>query len=356
MPSVRCLPPPQYTDDEKRALVDYLLALKKTHLRDFFRGVELPTSGTKPELRERIEHALDEGLITHEQVVTFLDILALWGKQHVYLYSGPHGDLRNWKDPELLQQHLKQHRVGKYFNARLPLVLPDQLTLSSITHLDDKVRITAVQKKLYAERAPEHDAAKRTDAGPPIELRAYAQHVARALVTFEWDLSANTAVLQITQLHGDRVYEQVAKEFCHLVGAWLDIEKAFAPVDIRGAIRTLHESEAAGRAEARSHGIQYRSLRGRRLSAHSPSPRDSVIGEPDIDNAMNGIRKNGVGHLGNFYWLPSANGAGAPNPLSGEVHVILVADKSRINFPTPNSEDVVRYVLHRVRALGAKAP
>jgi hypothetical protein len=356
MLSIKSLPAPEYSDEDKHVLIDFLLALKKTHLRDFFRAVELPSSGTKPELRERIEHALDEGIVTHEQVVTFLDVLALWGKQHVYLYSGPRGDLRPWKDPELLQQHLKQHRVGKYFNARLPLVLPDQLTLSSITHLDGKVRITAVQKKIYAERAPEHDAAKDTEAGPPIELRAYVQHVARAIVTFEWDLSANTAVLQITQLHGDRVYEQVAKEFCRLVGAWLDIERAFALVDIRGAIRALHESEAAGRAEARSHGIQYRSLRGRRLSAHSPSPRDSVIGEPDIDNAMNGIRKNGVGHLGNFYWLPSANGAGVSNPLSGEVHVILVADKSRINFPTPNSEDVVRYVLHRVRAIGANAP
>jgi hypothetical protein len=42
MPSVRSLPTPQYTDDEKRALVDYLLSLKKVHLQDFFRALNLP--------------------------------------------------------------------------------------------------------------------------------------------------------------------------------------------------------------------------------------------------------------------------------------------------------------------------
>ena len=36
MTSIRTLPPPEYTNDEKLLLIDFLLALKKTHLRDFF--------------------------------------------------------------------------------------------------------------------------------------------------------------------------------------------------------------------------------------------------------------------------------------------------------------------------------
>lgn len=68
--------------------------------------------------------------------------------------------------------------------------------------------------------------------------------------------------------------------------------------------RKLHEIEGKGEAEARSHGIQYQSPGGRRDAAHSPSPRHSVLGEAFIDNAMDNVRKDGVGHLGNFYWLP----------------------------------------------------
>jgi hypothetical protein len=65
---------------------------------------------------------------------------------------------------------------------------------------------------------------------------------------------------------------------------------------------------------------------------------------------MDSVRKNGIGHLGNFYWLARKMKSDA-NPLSGEVHVIIVGAGSRINFTTPNTEDVVRYVLDRVRAL-----
>jgi hypothetical protein len=65
---------------------------------------------------------------------------------------------------------------------------------------------------------------------------------------------------------------------------------------------------------------------------------------------MDGVRKNGVGHLGNFYWLSGVKPGPAVNPLTHEVHVIIVGANSRINFATPNTEDVVRYVLQRVRA------
>lgn len=351
MASIRLLEPPEYTEEEKNALVDFLLALKKTHIQDFFRGIELPRSGTKAELRESLQEALNEGHVTHEQVVDFLDAVAPWGKQHVFLYTGPRSGLQSWKDPDLLLQHLKRHRVGKYFNARLPLILPERLTLSSITHSNQILRITAVQKRGYAERVPEYDDQKETDDGTAITLKAYIDHVSRTLVAFEWNLTSNTAMLQITQLHGDRLYEQVAKEFFELVGNWLDIEKAFVLVDIRNAIRRLHELEEKGRGEARSHGIDYRTLGNRTLAARSPSRRDSVLGEPVVDGAMAGMRREGVGHFGNFYWLANKNPGVVANPLDADVHVILVGGKSRINFPTPNTEGVVRYVLHRVRAL-----
>jgi len=347
---IKLLHPPDYTAEERQALIDFVLALKKTYIQDFLKRVELPTSGTKSDLRERLHEALEEGRLGYEQLVDFLDSVVPWGKQHVFLYTGPRSDLRSWKAPDQLLDRLKHHRLGKLFNARLPLILPDKLTLSSITHADGKLRVTAVQKREYTERAPEHDEQKETEKGERIMLKAYMHHLSRTLVAFEWDLDANTAMLQITQLHRDTLYEEVAAEFFGLVGSWLDIG-LFGTVDVRRAIRRLHELEANGQAEARSHGIHYRTLQGRRLSAHSPSPHDSVLGEAVIDQAMDSVGKSGVGHLGNFYWLADTRPGPVPNPLSSDVHVIIVGDKSRINFPTPNTEDVVRYVLHRVRAL-----
>lgn len=350
MTSIKMLHPPDYTEEERQALIDFVLALRKSHIQDFLARVELPKSGTKSDLRERLQEALNEGHLVYEEMVDFLDAVVPWGKQHVFLYTGPRGDLRAWKDPNLVLQRLKQHRLGNLFNARLPLILPDKLTLSSITHVNGKLRVTGVQRRDYTERTPERDEEKQTETGERIILKAYMRHLSRTLVAFEWNLDANTAMLQITQLPSDALYDKVATEFFKLVGSWLDIQ-IFGAVDVRRAIRGLHELEGNGKAETRSHGIHYRTVLGRRLSAHSPSPHDSVLGEAVIDQAMDNVGKNGVGHLGNFYWLAGKNPGPVSNPLKGDVHMIIVGDKSRINFPTPNTEDVVRYVLHRVRAL-----
>ena len=351
MESTTLLQPPEYTEEEQGALLDFVLALKKPQIQDFLKGVELPKSGTKPALRERLQGALDAGDATYEQVVDFLDSVAPWGKQHVFLYTGPRGDMGLWKDPDHVLKHLKASRVERFFNARLPLILPEELTLSSIAHTRKILRATAVQKREYTERRPEHDDEKEGENDEIITLKAYAHYSSRTLVAFEWDLDANTAMLQITQLHRDALYEEVAKEFLGLVSGWLDIENMFGLLDIRKVIRSLHELERNGHPEARSHRMEYRTLRGRRLSANSPSPQDSVLGEAEIDNPMDSMRKKGVPHLGNFYWLAGTNTGPATNPLNGEVRTIIVGSKLRINFPTPNTEDMVRYVLHRVRAL-----
>jgi hypothetical protein len=351
MDSIKLLVPSDYSDEEKQALVDFVLALRKSHIQGFLKQAELPKSGTKEDLRERLQEALDGGDLTYERLVDFLDSVSPWGKQHVFLYHGPRNDVQAWKDPDHVERLLKQHRLGKLFNAKLPLILPEKLTLSSVTHSDGKLRVTAVQKREYTERTPEHDEEKEAASGERITLKAYTHHLTRTLVAFEWDLNANVAMLQITQLQEDGDYEKLAEQFTQLVKPWLDI-KQFTGVDLRPVIRKLHEIEKGGTAEARSHGIDYRSLQGRRVSARSPNPRASVLGEAFIDDAMDSVRKNSVGHLGNFYWLAKVSPGPAVNPLTGDVHVIIVGAKSRVNFPTPNAEDVVRYVLHRMRTLG----
>jgi len=350
MEPIKLLAPPDYSAEERQTLIDFVLALRKSSIQDFLKQVELPKSGTKQDLRERLVEALDAGALTHERLVIFLDSVACWGKQHVFLYQGSRSDMQAWRDPAHTLRLLQEHHLGELFNARLPLILPDKLTLSSVEHTDGRLRVTAIQKREYAERTPEHDEVKATEGGERISLRAYVHHITRMLAAFEWDLNANVAFLQITQLQRDGDYEEVAGHFSQLVSPWLDTQQ-FAAVNLRLAIHKLHEIEGIGQAEARSHGIDYRSMRGRRVSARSPGPRHSVLGEAFIDDAMDSVRKNGVGHLGNFYWLAGVKPGPAANPLTDEVHVIIVGGKSRVNFPTPNTEEVVRYVLHRVRAL-----
>jgi hypothetical protein len=347
--SIKMLQPPEFTDDEQAQLVTDLLALKKAQIGDFLVRVGLPKSGTKEQIRSRVEDALGDSTISLARLVQFLDEVIPWGKQHVLLYKGPRTSIANWKKTDCVAELLKRHRLGKYLNASLPLALPEKMTVSSIYHDAGRLRITAIKKREWWERDPDYDETKVTAEGDDVQLRAFVHRVTRGLVAFEWDLNGNIAMLQISQLPTGFRYENVAQEFFDLIAAWLDINR-FSTVDLRPAIKKLHELEETGNGETRSHGINYRTLQGRRFEGKSASPADPLLGETVIDAALGAVRNAGVGHLGNFYWLPSAATNPVVNPLDGEVHVMIVGSQNRINFPTPNGEQTIRYVLSRIRS------
>lgn len=345
---VRILKAPGLTDEERAQLIADLLVLKKPQIQEFLEQRGVPKSGTKAEIRERIEEAIARGELAPSSIVQFLDEVTPWGKQHVYLYDGPANSIAEWRDRDWVQSHLKRHRLGKYLNASLPLALPEKMKLSSILHTVGRVRITAVKKRVWPERQPALDESKWGDGGESVELRAFVHRVTRSVVTFEWDLRANTAFLQISQLPGSVRYEDVAAEFFAMIKDWLDGSR-FSIVDLRPRIQRLHEIEERGGGETRSHSINYRTLEGRRLEGTSASPGDPLLGEPLIDAALAAVRRSGVGHLGNFYWLPTGASDSIACPLESEVHVIIVGFHNRVSFPTPNGEQVIRYVLSRIR-------
>lgn len=348
VPGVRILKAPVLTDEEQAQLIADLLVLKKPQIQHFLEQCGIPKSGTKAEIRERIERAIARGELLSNRIVQFLDEVTPWGKQHVYLYDGPSNSIAEWRNRDWVQSHLKRHRLGKYLNASLPLALPEKMKISSILHTTGRLRVTAVKRRDWWERDPTYDSSMRTDGGEDVALRGYIHRVTRSLIGFEWDLRANTAFLQVSQLPAGIRYEEVAAEFFALIKDWLDVSR-FSIVDLRPRIQRLHEIEERGGGETRSHSINYRTLEGRRLEGTSASPGDPLLGEPLIDAALAAVRRSGVGHLGNFYWLPTGASDSIACPLETEAHVIIVGFHNRISFPTPSGEQVIRYVLSRIR-------
>ena len=343
------LRPPRYSDEEIELIVGELLTLKKTQIAEFLQTVELPTSGTKETLRARIESHLTDGSLSPSAIVQFLDVVTPWGKQHVFLYRGPKSRIDNWRKEKWLEALLEKHQLGKYLNAQIPVGVPKSLKLSSIEHDSNRLRITAIKKREGWDRDREYDDASETEEGEAIELRAFVRRVTRGLVAFEWDLTANMAFLQISQLPTGIQYDDVANEFFDLISPWLDI-RLFSMVDLRQTIKSIHKGEETKSGEVRSHGIDYKSLKGRKIHVSSGATDVSVLGEEPIDGTLRHLRESGVGHLGNFYWLPGFVANPVVNPLTDEIHAIVVGARKRINFPTPNTEPIIRYVLSRIRS------
>ncbi len=344
------LQPPEYTAEEKEKIIQYFMKLKGDLIRQFLEKHELLKSGIKSQLRLRILEHLDNGTLEYKDLVNFLDDVSPWEKQHVILLNGSETELRKWRHNTNIQSILIKSRFSRYWNARLPLILPKQISLSSIVYNEEfrELKIYAVERRDYLERFEDFDASDERD-GKEVELRAYVKHVYRGVYTFKWNLISNTSTIQISQLPSGDKYEEAYEKFAGLINPLVNIEH-FSKLDLRSVIKKLHELEDSGPKETRSHVIGYHTIDGKSLSAASATPYDSLLGERVFDQALRSVRDIGVGHIGNFYWLPSSINSNNNNPLIGEIHTIIVGNKSRINFTTPNRKEDVEYVLSRVRA------
>jgi len=345
---------PSYTAQESDLILNSLMSLRKEKIQQLLESHGLKGSGTKANQRETLLKALSDGKLREPQIVAYLDAIEPWGKQHVFLYDGPHYDISNWRNEEWLRERLRGIGLEGYLGTHLPLALPEKLTLSSIEHTPTSLRITAVERREGALREPELDKREEVEDSEII-YKAYIYKIVRGFTAFEWDLTSNQAFLQVTQLPSGQRYDEAATRFFELVAGILRTDD-FTQIDLRHVIKRLHELEESGTPETRSHGMGYKTLQGRTLTGRSSSGSGALLGESVIDDAMASIRKVGVGHLGNVYWLPGGADSQTPNPLEDEVHVELIGEFNRVNFMTPSNEKVIRYVLQRIRTLGNQEP
>jgi|694.fasta_scaffold02038_18 hypothetical protein len=333
--------------EENQILLEFA-ALTTGQRADFMEAHGLPKSlSKKSDLMARIQEELTKGSISIDQIVAHLDRVVPWGKQHVYLFDGPDISLKSWKKREWLEQHLKEEAPAFHLLLKKPasIGLPTQWAPASIT-LSEKpatLRVSLVRRREWWDAAPELNEQGVTAEGEAVEYRAFIKRFVRNFVAFEWNLDTNQAMLQISQLPREDLYESVRQEFESQVDPWLPA-RSFRIVPLRNAIRKLLEEEQKGKGKTRTQEYDLQSNLGRSVVARSIDPKVSVFGERTLDDFLVAFSKNGVQRGGNFFWLPSQG-----SPLDDELRVYLVGSKNRINFTSPSSEPVVRYVLGEIR-------
>jgi len=333
----------RYSDEEKQKIVDDFIDLSNEQIKGFLRQRELPVTGTKEIFRALLQEKLEREHLSYTELVAYLDQISPWGKQHVFLLKGFSQLARPFRDRAWVETRLKEHGLRDRLNAPLRLILPEQLTVSEISYRPELLRVIAIARRDEWSREHDYDRYEVIE-GRQVEFRAYSHHVDRGLIIFEWDLIHNTAALRISQLPSGGDYEEEFSAFARLTSKWLNLHM-FEKLDIRRAIRSLHELAEKGEPEARPQAIDYRTFGGRVFSGRSATSETSVLGEVVIDSAMKNLRDLGTGQLGNFYWLPTACGA-----VHKERHVFLNGPAHRINFTTANDEKSLRHVLDRIRA------
>lgn len=341
----------EITNDETDALLSHVLSLRRDFINHLLRG-KVPFSGRrKAELRGQLKQALEEGLLTVEDVLRFLAENEPAGKQHVFLYRVGRQINEAWLDSDSVRQAIEGTEHGELLDAELPVAMPEALTLSSIRLAGQEVEITAVEARRYTEHLEDLDRPEELDDGTEVEWRAYAQRVGRSTARLRWHLGTRTAELHITQATERgavrNYYDEVAERFAQQVSPFLDFS-GFQPINMHKVLHELGRLEQSGNPITRSRESSFESPGGSHVRARSSSRSTSVYGEQVVRQALGPVDTPTSGQGGNLYWLKDAAGDGS---LQEDLHTVVVASDSRIHFMRPSSIEAIAYVLGQVRSL-----
>jgi hypothetical protein len=332
-----------FSDEERQHLHKAFLALTNEQIRMLLRDADVrPIGDSKADFDRNLRAAITNGRVTYSNIVEWLDRFDPWRRQQVFLFGGREQGVGPWADQRFVRNCLVGHEQEACFNTRVPVVLPNDLKVSSIRHRNDGLQIIAYIRREHRIRTQERDKFEVLENGDRIVYHAFHEFVVRTAVIFEWDFVANTAVIRITQLPSRENYEDVRDIFISALRGWFQVVDEFPLLDLRRAIGALHRHEAGGGREVQAYQMAYSTAGGRQVQGRGGSGHQPFLGEHSSDIALQAVRDAGVGRNGNFHWLPTG-------VLESRVHVFINAYANRVRFYVDLDEEKIRYVLGRIR-------
>jgi hypothetical protein len=317
-------------------LLDCALAHKAENLRAFLEQVDLPRSGTKDVLRERLLAYLNQEPKNTVVLTEFLNRIEGWGNQHVYLYTAPSELSKRWRSGEYVEGLLRRNRVLSILNRPRPVVLPLSPTLSSIQWTPQRVRFIWNEKREWLERREDADT---ETVAVNLVFHAWERKDARGTLAFDWDLQSAEAMLMIQRLPSGTHYSRVRDEMVRWLSSFVDLS-AFEVVRVSSAIKPILES-----GEVRERRTRWETTQGGKATFTSPGLDKDIRADATLRAMEAAGRGNIQGSMGNMYWLVRDG-----STLDHEFHTFLHRKDQRLAIMGEKIEEEVRYVIGRIRA------
>jgi hypothetical protein len=345
--------PTDFTDADLDELVSHAMSLRKDFLQDLLGAANVSRADRdrpKAELRILLRELINTDQLPVARVVRFLDEQEPGGKQHVFMLRPPKAYNDAFKDIASVHRRLARRTgVKDLLGAELPLVMPEDLTLSSVRLADGMIEVVGVEARRYFERDERYDEDATSEDGLPIELRAYVERVARSTVVLRWNVTERHAGLHITQATSRGLsrnhYRDVRDRFAQVVSPWLDLDE-FKNVNLRKVIHKLQQREQTATPWTRSRRGRWETDDGSEVEATSSSVDASLFTDRRVKAAVGQVSDADSGSSGNMYWLSRVD-----NPLHEPLHITIVASDSRIHFMLPSNPEAVGHVLQQIRRL-----
>lgn len=310
------------------SILNVLFENNKEFIVAFLKNYDLPSNGTKDELKAEIKKQIATKIINPEDIVAYVNKIEGWGNQRIYLFKIQQSVNTIWKDQEQVTEILKKNRCLGLLNAERPLVYPGELSLSVIEWTPTNVKFVWIVKVDYDERVEDEDS---WDEDRNLEFRAYRPRIQRGVVSLDWNLVSGQAMLMIQRMPTETIHKDVLADTWKQICKFIDSDM-FKQIKLGKVIEHLEKDN-----DVRVRRGITEAANGLRADYRSKSKKHDAKTLSNYKKSKQALGKS-FGYFGNFYWKVN-------DEISKEIHTNLYSKNNSILIFSQHPESEVRHVI-----------
>jgi hypothetical protein len=165
----------------RKLIEDVILVQKNVYIRKLLHDHHVFAGNTKAQFKDRLNDAIEDGIVTLDHLKSWIDETEGWGDEHVYLYRVNKDLCKNLE--ATAKARIKRTSLAALWNAAPGMAFTGKRKLSSVAFIDGELRFVWHRGAMLEERAPAKDIEPREEVdGETYSYKAY-HHFGERTVT-----------------------------------------------------------------------------------------------------------------------------------------------------------------------------
>lgn len=329
-------------NDDAEKIIHQLAEHKLDYSRELLSKHELPKSGSKEKIRERLTKALEDGKFEKETLFTLLEELDLWGKQRLRLRKIAPELLNDFRNVESIKSKVIDAELGDIFDGKVALEPTEELTPMKVCCNGNAENLTLVfiAAKTREVWLPQIEIPNFTkEEYPDVVFRPFKLVHQKSISFAEVHVPSGNILISTTALMQGRGYNDEFSEFIGLFEEFFPFADS-EPVELFTATKNINDISLD---DVRFYSQKKKTASGTNLTYTANSLKYDFRVDAEITQSLESL-PNASNAFCNCVWQTN-------DELKENVHTHIYAPDGQIAIMGGAREESARYVLRRIREL-----
>lgn len=326
-------------DEHTSRIVEQLTLRKLEYVRSLLKAINLPHSGPRLKVRERLIDAIDRNRIAVATLQALLDELDAWGDQRVRIGRLAAGILAEFQSADAIAHKATEAGMSHLLHGEVDLVPPVDLTPMKIFYEEQAGRkqLRLVAAKTRQLMLPQSELPDHVDEQyPGVIFKPFKVETQKALAFAEISLDSGLTLISTTLLRQGQGYIAEFGEFLSVFRPLIALDE----VNVVPLYNATYQIRQLSVSEVRLVARRARTSVGGEIHFRSHSTHADIRADPELDQTQ-AVLPNAPGFHCNCFWEPV-------NGLEERVHTHVFAPEGEVSILGQVKEPSARYVLQKI--------